>query len=101
LRWPNRSVLGAGVTSALGDFCYETTNAILPGVFAALGVPAALGGVEGVADATASFTKTGKPSRYGNDTRPRFRGTWSCFENDENTQSDTRRGPGLLLAWSL
>lgn len=24
--WLNRTVLGAGVTSALGDFCYETTR---------------------------------------------------------------------------
>lgn len=74
--WLNRTVLGAGVTSALGDFCYETTNAILPGFFAVLGIPAAaLGMIEGIADATASFTKTGNPSRHDNDTRPRYRGT--------------------------
>jgi MFS family permease len=59
-RWLNRTVLGAGVTSALGDFCYETTNAILPGFFALLGIPAAaLGAVEGIADAISSFTKIG------------------------------------------
>lgn len=59
-RWLNRTVLGAGVTSALGDFCYETTNAILPGFFAILGIPAAaLGAVEGIADAISSFTKIG------------------------------------------
>ena len=56
--WLNRTVLGAGVTSALGDFCYETTTVILPGFLAVLGIPAAvLGVVEGLADATASFTK--------------------------------------------
>lgn len=59
-RWLNRTVLGAGLTSALGDFCYETTNAILPGFFALLGIPAAaLGAIEGIADAVASFTKIG------------------------------------------
>jgi MFS family permease len=57
-RWLNRTVAGAGVTSALGDFCYETTTVILPGFLAVLGVPAAaLGLIEGVADAVASFTK--------------------------------------------
>ncbi|MBM3859735.1 MAG: MFS transporter [Verrucomicrobia bacterium] len=57
-RWFNRTVLGAGFTSALGDFCYETTTVILPGFLAVLGVPAALLGlIEGIADAVASFTK--------------------------------------------
>ena len=28
--WLNATVVGAGVTSALGDFCYETTTVILP-----------------------------------------------------------------------
>jgi len=57
-RFLNRTVLGAGVTSALGDFCYETTTVILPGFLAVLGIPAAfLGFIEGVADALASFTK--------------------------------------------
>lgn len=56
--WLNRTVLGAGFTSALGDLCYETATVILPGLLAALGIPAAvLGIIEGVADATASFTK--------------------------------------------
>jgi len=56
--WLNRTVLGAGVTSALGDFCYETTTVLLPGFLAVLGVPAAaLGIIEGIADAVASFTK--------------------------------------------
>jgi len=56
--WMNRTVAGAGVTSALGDFCYETTTVVLPGFLAVLGVPAAaLGLIEGIADAVASFTK--------------------------------------------
>jgi MFS family permease len=56
--WLNRTVCGAGLTSALGDFCYETTTVILPGFMAVLGIPAAvLGIIEGVADAVASFTK--------------------------------------------
>jgi len=54
----NRTVAGAGVTSALGDFSYETTTVILPGFLAVLGAPAAaLGLIEGAADALASFTK--------------------------------------------
>lgn len=56
--WMNRTVGGVGLTSALGDFCYETTTVILPGFLAVLGVPAAaLGLIEGAADALASFTK--------------------------------------------
>jgi MFS family permease len=54
----NRTVAGTGITSALGDFCYETTTVILPGFLAVLGLPAAvLGIIEGIADAVASFTK--------------------------------------------
>lgn len=57
-RWLNRTVAGAGITSALGDFCYETTTVILPGFLAVLGIPAAvLGLIEGIADAVAAFTK--------------------------------------------
>jgi MFS family permease len=57
-RWLNRTVAGAGLTSALGDFCYETATVILPGFLAALGLPAALlGTIEGIADAVSSFTK--------------------------------------------
>jgi MFS family permease len=56
--WFNRTVVGVGVTSALGDFCYETTTVIMPGFLAVLGIPAAaLGIIEGIADAVASFTK--------------------------------------------
>jgi MFS family permease len=57
-RWLNRTVIGAGLTSAFGDFAYETTNVILPGFLSVLGLPPAwLGAIEGIADATASFTK--------------------------------------------
>ncbi len=56
----NRTVVGAGITSALGDCCYETATVILPGFLAVLGIPAAtLGLIEGIADAVASFTKMG------------------------------------------
>jgi MFS family permease len=56
--WLNRTVLGAGVTSALGDFCYETATVLLPGFLSVLGLPASvLGLIEGIADAVASFTK--------------------------------------------
>lgn len=59
-RWLNRTVIGASVTSAFGDLTYETTNVMLPGFLAVLGVPAAiLGTIEGVADAVASFSKLG------------------------------------------
>jgi hypothetical protein len=37
-RWLNRAVGGAGLTSALGDFSYETTTVILPGFLAVLGI---------------------------------------------------------------
>jgi len=56
--WLNQTVVGTGITSALGDFCYETTTVILPGFLAVLGLPpAVLGTIEGIADAVASFTK--------------------------------------------
>ena len=44
--WLNRTVTGAGLTSALGDFSYETTTVILPGFLAVLGLPAALLGAD-------------------------------------------------------
>ena len=69
-RWLNRTVLGAGLTSGFGDLCYETATAILPGFLAALSAPAAaLGAIEGSADAIASFTKMASgyiASRLGN-----------------------------------
>ncbi len=49
-----------GLTSFLGDAGYEMATALLPGFFAVLGLPAAaLGTIEGVADATSSFVKLG------------------------------------------
>lgn len=58
--WLNRTVLGAGLTSALGDFNYETCNVVLPGFLAVLGIPAAaLGAIEGIADGISSFSKLG------------------------------------------
>ena len=39
--WLNRTLVGADITSGLGDFCYETTTVILPGFLAVLGLPAA------------------------------------------------------------
>ena len=56
--WWNRTVLGAGLTSALADFCYESTTVVLPGLLLVLGIPVALLGViEGIADMIASVTK--------------------------------------------
>lgn len=58
--WLNRSIVGAGLTSALGDFGYETASVVLPGLLATLGIPAdALGTIEGIADAASSLTKLG------------------------------------------
>jgi len=58
--WWNRTIIGAGITSALGDLCYETGNVVLPGLMHALGLPAVfLGLMEGIADGLASFTKLG------------------------------------------
>ncbi len=57
-QWLNRTVVGAGVTSALGDLTYESSHVILPQFLAVLGLPAAvLGTIEGIADGVSSFTK--------------------------------------------
>jgi len=59
-RWLNRNVFAMGLTSFLGDAGYEMATVLLPGFFAVLGLPAAaLGTIEGVADATSSFVKLG------------------------------------------
>jgi MFS family permease len=56
--WLNRNVVGMGVTSLLSDAGHEMATAVLPGFLAVLGVSAAaLGLIEGVADATSSFVK--------------------------------------------
>ncbi len=58
--WLNRTVVGAGITSGLGDVTHESASVILPGFLAVMGMPAAtLGAIEGVADALSSFTKLG------------------------------------------
>jgi len=56
--WLNRNVLGMGLTSLLSDAGHEMATAALPSFFAVLGISAAaLGAIEGVADATSSFVK--------------------------------------------
>ena len=59
-QWFNRNVIGMGLTSLLSDAGHEMATAILPAFLAALGAPAyALGLIEGVSDALASFVKLG------------------------------------------
>jgi MFS family permease len=59
-RWLNRNVVGMGVTSLLSDWGHEMATAILPAFLAVIGAPAAaLGAIEGVADAVSSFVKLG------------------------------------------
>ncbi|HTL97525.1 MAG TPA: hypothetical protein VL181_01850, partial [Holophagaceae bacterium] len=59
-RWLNRAVWGMAWTSFLSDLGHEAMSALLPSFLAALGLPpAALGAVEGVGDAAASFMKLG------------------------------------------
>lgn len=58
--WLNRNVVGMGVTSLLADAGYEMANAVLPSFLAVIGVSAAaLGAIEGLADALSSFVKLG------------------------------------------
>ena len=59
-RWLNRNVIGMTATSFLSDLGHETATSILPAFLAMLGAPpAALGAIEGIADATSSFVKLG------------------------------------------
>lgn len=59
-RWLNRNVVGMGLTSLLSDACHEMATAVLPSFLTSIGAPpAALGVIEGVADATSSFVKLG------------------------------------------
>lgn len=56
--WLNRNVVGMGLASLLSDAGHEMATAVLPGFLAALGVsPAALGSIEGIADAASSLAK--------------------------------------------
>jgi MFS family permease len=58
--WLNRNVVGMGVTSLLADAGYEMANAVLPSFLEAIGVSAAaLGAIEGIADALSAFVKLG------------------------------------------
>lgn len=59
-RWLNRNVVGMGLTSLLSDVGHESATAVLPAFLSAIGAsPIALGVIEGVADAAASFVKLG------------------------------------------
>lgn len=59
-KWINRTVLGVGLASLFSDLSHETATAILPAFLASLGASAAaLGAIEGIADAVSSFTKMG------------------------------------------
>ena len=58
--WLNRNVAAMTVTSFLSDTSHEATTAVLPGFLATLGLPpVALGIIEGLSDALASFVKLG------------------------------------------
>ena len=58
--WVTRNAIGMTVTSFCADVGYEMVGAVLPGFLAAIGVsPAALGWIEGLADASSSFLKLG------------------------------------------
>lgn len=59
-RWLNRNVFAFGLTSFLSDFCHEMATAVLPQFMQAIGASAAaLGSIEGIADAASSFVKLG------------------------------------------
>jgi MFS family permease len=59
-KWLNRTVLGIALTSLFSDLSHETATSILPMFLATIGsAPAALGIIEGVADAISSFAKLG------------------------------------------
>jgi MFS family permease len=59
-KWLNRNILGFGLTSFLSDFCHEMATAVLPQFIQAIGASAAaLGFIEGFADAVSSFSKLG------------------------------------------
>jgi MFS family permease len=59
-RWLNSSVLGMALASFFSDAGHEAATAILPLFLASIGAPAAaLGIIEGVADAFSSFAKLG------------------------------------------
>jgi MFS family permease len=56
--WQDPTVIGMTVTSFCADVGYEMVSAVLPGFLASIGVAAAaLGWIEGAADALSSFVK--------------------------------------------
>ena len=58
--WLNRNVVAMSATSLFSDASHEAATAVLPGFLAVLGLPPfALGVIEGLSDATASFVKLG------------------------------------------
>jgi MFS family permease len=58
--WVTRNAIGMTITSFCADVGYEMVGGVLPGFLAAIGVsPAALGWIEGVADASSSLLKLG------------------------------------------
>jgi MFS family permease len=58
--WLNRNVVGMGLTSFLSDTSHEIATAVLPLFMGVIGAPAAaLGAIEGTADAVSSFAKLG------------------------------------------
>ena len=58
--WFNRNVFAFALTSFLGDFCHEMATSVLPQFMQAIGSSAAaLGFIEGIADALSSFVKLG------------------------------------------
>ncbi len=59
-RWLNRNVVGMALASFFSDAGHEMATAILPLFLISIGAPAAaLGTIEGVADAVSSFVKLG------------------------------------------
>lgn len=59
-RWLNRNVAGMSLASFLSDAGHEMATAVLPAFLSVIGAPAAaLGAIEGVADAVSSFVKLG------------------------------------------
>ena len=63
-KWFNRNVFGFGLTSLLGDICHEMATAVLPQFMQMIGSSAAaLGFIEGAADALSSFVKIGSGYR--------------------------------------
>ena len=60
MRWLNRNIFAFGLTSFLSDFCHEMATAVLPQFMQVIGsTAAALGFIEGIADALSSFAKLG------------------------------------------